>query len=260
MLWDVLSASVLFAILIKGVRDRRIVYSRNLALSAAFLGAMFLVLPRIVFGSAYADMRLAPFALAIAVIALRPRPGVSPRSMATLAVLGLAFFGARLAGTTWSYWLYDQRYDRVLTALDKLPDRARVVSFVGRRCSDDWAYSRLEHIPGMLLVRKLAYTNDQWSMAGAQQLTTRYFAAGGYAHDPSQVVTDRRCRGEWWRPVAMALNNFPRGAFDYVWLLNPPAYNPELVKGMTPIWRNGRDTLFRIDDRTQPQPVVLTPR
>ncbi|MFS0771964.1 hypothetical protein [Sphingomonas sp. 1P08PE] len=259
MLWDVLSASVLFAILIKGVRDRRIVYSRNLALSAAFLGAMFLVLPRIVFGSAYADMRLAPFALAIAVIALRPRPGVSPRSMATLAVLGLAFFGARLAGTTWSYWLYDQRYDRVLTALDKLPDRARVVSFVGRRCSDDWAYSRLEHIPGMLLVRKLAYTNDQWSMAGAQQLTTRYYAAGGYAHDPSQVVTDRRCRGEWWRPVAMALNNFPRGAFDYVWLLNPPVYDPALVKGMTPIWRSGRDTLFRIDDRTQPPPVTLTP-
>ncbi len=253
--WDIASACVLFAILIKSVRDRRIVYSRNLALSAAFLAAVFLVLPRIVFGSAYADMRLAPFVFAIAVIALRPRPGVSMRSAATLAMLGLCFYGARLAGTTWSYWLYDQRYDSVLTALDKLPDRARVVSFVGRRCTDDWAYSRLEHVPGLLLERKLAYTNDQWSMAGAQQLTTRYHAARGYAHDPSQVVTDRHCRGEWWRPVAMALNNFPRDAFDYVWLLNPPVYDAALTRGMTPIWRSGRDVLFRIDDRTQPPPV-----
>jgi len=247
--WDVASATVLFLILLKGVRDRRIEYSRNLGLSAALLFAVFLILPRIVFGSAYADMRLAPFALAIAVIALRPRGGLSFRGAATFATLGLVFFGARLAGTTWSYWLYDRSYDRTLAALAHVPERARVVSFVGRRCRDDWAYSRLEHIPGMLLVRKLAYTNDQWSMAGAQQLTARYYAARGFAHDPSQIVTDRRCRGEWWRPIDMALEKLPRDAFDYVWLLQPPRYDPALVRGMTPVWRDGTSTLFRIDDR-----------
>ncbi|WP_447411781.1 hypothetical protein, partial [Clostridium perfringens] len=83
-------------------------------LSALFLCAVYLLLPRIVFGSAYADMRLAPFALAIALIALRPRRGLSLRGASTLAALGLAFFGIRMAAQTVSYWLYAKSYDRTL--------------------------------------------------------------------------------------------------------------------------------------------------
>ena len=247
MAWDMLSATLLFVILAKGVRDDRIEYSRNLGLSALFLLAVFIVLPRIVFGSAYADMRLVPFALAIALVALRPKRGLSIRGAAVFASLGLLFVGARLAGTTWSYVLYDRSYDRALAALPHVPRGAPVVSFVGRTCRDDWAYSRLEHVPAMLLVRRLAYTNDQWSMAGAQLLTTRYRAAGGFQHDPSQVVTDRACRGEWWRPINKALATFPRDAFDYVWMLQPPAYDPALTRGMTPVWRDGTSVLLRVD-------------
>jgi hypothetical protein len=252
MAWDMASATVLFLVLFKGVRDDAIEYSRQLGLSALFLLAVFVLLPRIVFGSAYADMRLAPFMLAIAMIALRPRRGLSFRGAATFAAIGLAFYGARIAVTTWSFWLYDREYDRVLTAVDHLPRGARVVSFVGRRCQDDWAYSRLEHVPALLLERKLAYTNDQWSMAGGQLMTVRYRAAAGFAHDPSEIITDRRCAREWWRPVSWALAAFPRDAFDYVWMLNPPPHDPALTGGLTPIWRSGRDVLYRVDDRVSP--------
>ena len=254
MPFDLLSVAALFVILVTGFTDRRIEYSRHLGLSALFLLAVYILLPRIVFGSAYADMRLAPFAIAIALIAIRPRPGLSFRGAATFAAVGLAFFGVRLTGTTASYWLYDRSYDRALTALDHVPPGARVVSFVGRRCADDWAYTRLEHMPAMLMVRRLAFSNDQWSMAGAQQLTTVYRAARGFAHDPSQMVTDRQCFGEWWRPINRALARFPRDAFDYVWLLHPPPYDPALVAGLTPVWRDGADVLFRVDDRRQPEP------
>ena len=252
MWFDLLSLAVMVMVLIDGFTDRRLQYSRHLGLSAIFLLAVFIGLPRIVFGSAYADMRLAPFVLAIALIAIRPRVGLSFRGAATFASIGLAFWGVRLAGTTASYWLYDRSYTQALPVLDALPAGARVVSFVGRRCADDWAYSRLEHVPALLLERKFAYSNDQWSMAGAQQLTTRYLAAKGFAHDPSQIVTDVKCRGEWWRPIDRALNRFPRAAFDYVWLLHPPAYDPALVKGLTPVWRRGADVLYRVDNRTQP--------
>ncbi len=261
--WDMASATVLFLILFKGVRDERIQYSRQLGISALFLLAVFILLPRIVFGSAYADMRLAPFMLAIAVIALRPKHGLSFRGAATFAALGLAFFGARLLGTTISFALYDREYDRVLTALDRLPQGARLVSFVGRRCQDDWTYTRFEHLPAIALERRLAYANDQWSMAGGQLLTVRYFAARGFAHDPSEIVTDRRCRGEWWRPVSWALAALPRDAFDYVWMLNPPPFDPALAQGLTPIWRNGRDVLYRVDGRQPPFVLrngVISPR
>ena len=87
---------MLFLVLLKGVRDERVEYSRNLVLSAAFLAVVYVLLPRIVFGSAYADMRLAPYVLAIALIALRPRRGLSFRGASTLAIVGLLFFVVRI--------------------------------------------------------------------------------------------------------------------------------------------------------------------
>ena len=262
---DIASAAIIYLIvstatytvIFRRRRGAAIEYSRNLGLSALFLLAVFVVLPRIVFGSAYADMRLAPFLIAIAVIALRPRHGISIRGAATLAALGFAFFVVRIAATTASFWLYADSYDRALAALDHVPPGARLITFIGRRCVDDWAYSRLEHLPAIALERKLAYTNDQWSMAGAQLLTTRYTAAGRFAHDPSQIVTDRWCHGEWWRTMSASMAYFPRAAFDYVWVLRPPPYDHALDAGLVPIWRDGRDVLYRID-HSVPPPAVAT--
>ncbi len=260
--FDIASVGVVYLILFKGVRDPNIEYSRNLALSALFLLAVFILLPRIVFGSAYADMRLAPFMMAIALIALRPRKGLSMRGTATLALLGLAFFTVRIAATTVSFWLYDQSYDRELKALEHIPVGARLVSFVGETCHNEWAMSRLEHVPALALERRMAYSNDQWSMAGAQLLTTRYKPARGFQHDPSQIVTHVQCPREWWRPISRSLAKFPRDAFDYVWLIQPPEYDPKLEAGLIPLWRDGSSAVFRID-HSKPGPVLtkaeLTP-
>ncbi|MBZ6381841.1 hypothetical protein [Sphingomonas sanguinis] len=254
MAFDLASVTVLFLVLLKGVRDERVEYSRNLVLSAAFLFVVYLLLPRVVFGSAYADMRLAPYVLAIALIALRPRRGLSLRGASTLAVVGLLFFVVRIGATTVSYVMYSNDYDRVLTALDHVPPRARLLTFVGRQyCADVWPSSRLEHVAGLALERKLAYANDQWSMAGGQLLTVRYAPAKRFAHDPSEIVTEIRCRGQWWRPIDTALKLLPRDAFDYVWLVHPPRYDESLTRGLTPIWRSGRDVLYRIDDR---RPII----
>ncbi|WP_326524917.1 hypothetical protein [Sphingomonas sp.] len=252
MPFDIASVAVLYLILFKGVRDPNIQYSRNLGLSALFLLAVFILLPRIVFGSAYADMRLAPFMMAIAILSLRPRTGMSMRGTATLALAGLAFFLVRTAGTTISFWLYDRSYDRELKALEHLPKGARLVSFVGETCYNQWTMTRLQHIPGMAMVRRLAYTNDQWSMPGAQLLTVRYAAAKRYAHDPSQIVTSTQCPTEWWRPVSISLVRFPREAFDYVWLISPPNYDKRLEQGLIPVWRDGNSALFRIDHSLDP--------
>ena len=254
-LLDIASVGVLFLLLFKAVRDPNIQYSRNLGLSAVFLLAVYILLPRIVFGSAYADMRLVPFLLAIAIVAIRPKPGLSIRGAATVAALGMAFFTVRVAATTLSFFLYDQAYDRELKALDRLPQGARLISFVGETCYNEWRMTRLQHLPALALERKLAYTNDQWSMPGAQLLTVKYAAAKRFAHDPSQIVTDIQCPREWWRPVPWALARFPRGAFDYVWMIRPPAYDPRFEQGLIPVWRDGTSGLYRVDHAV-PAPIV----
>ena len=270
--FDIASNALIGLILYKSFRDRNIEFSRNLGLSALFLIAVFVVLPRIVFGSAYADMRLAPFMIAIAVIAIRPRPlpgdtrllalenpGLNDtqlqsivvarrrRTMTRFAVLGLAFVVARTAATTVSYVLFDHSYSRELKALEHVPVGARLISFVGQNCVADWKMTRLEHLPALALERRMAYTNDQWSMAGAQLLTTKYVPARPFAHDPSQITTLTQCPREYWRPIDRSLARFPRAAFDYVWLISPPPYDAKYTQDLTPIWRDGTSVLFKVE-------------
>jgi hypothetical protein len=246
-LFDLASVGVIFLLMLKAVRDPNLQYSRNLGLSAALLLLVYLLLPRVVFGSAYADMRMVPFLIAIAILAIRPKPGLSMRGATLVAVLGLAFFLARIGATTASFYLYDKAYDRELKALEHVPVGARLVSFVGETCYNEWAMTRLQHVPGLALERRLAYTNDQWSMAGGQLMTVRYRAAKRFAHDPSELVTNVQCPREWWRPIARSLSLFPRDAFDYVWLIRPPAYDKRYEQGLIPVWRDGPSVLYRVD-------------
>ena len=63
-----------WSLIVEALRSRELTFSRNLAFSALVLIAAFVVLPRIVFGSAYADMRLVPYMIAVAA-ARDPLPG-----------------------------------------------------------------------------------------------------------------------------------------------------------------------------------------
>src|SRR3546814_20492942 len=79
-----------------------------------------------------------------------------------------------------------------------------LLGLVGTSCRNVWYGPRFEHLPGFALERRRAFSNDQWSMAGAQLLTVRYHAARGFAHDPSEIVTTAQCPREHlrqvWRP------------------------------------------------------------
>ncbi|MFN3943689.1 MAG: hypothetical protein ACK4K7_02010 [Allosphingosinicella sp.] len=225
----------------------KLVFSRNLAASALFLSIVFVLLPRIVFGSAYADMRLAPYLFAVGLLAIRFPEGSSLRFMRWMAVAGLAFVLVRTGAGTVSAALYDREFDRNLAALDHVPEGARLVSFVARECRQPWAMNRMLHLPGLAIVRRAAFSNDQWTMEGAQLLDVHYRAGRPFIRDPSQIVTARRCGGEVWRPLSLALATFPREAFDYVWLIDPPPYDPALAEGLREIWRDGDSVLFAVE-------------
>jgi len=251
--WFDIGALVLVCLLLLfAIVSRKLTFSRNLVASSLFLAVVFVLLPRIVFGSAYADMRLAPYIFAIALVGIRFRDNAGFHFSRAVAIAGLAFVVARTGGTTASMWLYDRSYDRELAALDHVPHGARLVSFIGRPCTEHWAMTRLLHLPGLGIARRHAFSNDQWTLAGAQLLHIRYRPGLPFIHDPTQIVTRQRCGGEMWRTVDQALAEFPRGAFDYVWLISPPPYNAKLAQGLQPIWRDGSSILYRVEDQSRP--------
>jgi len=245
--FDLAAFAIIVLVIAAAMVSRRLTWSRNLAASALFLSIVFVLLPRIVFGSAYADMRLAPYLFAVALIAIRFPEGGERRLARIIGLAGLAFFLARTAATTASMALHDRAWERELAALDHVPHGARMVSFVGRRCGDAWSMSRQVHLPGLAIVRRRAFSNDQWTMEGAQLLDVHYAAGAPFVRDPSQIVTQRRCRREVWRPIAVALASFPRDAFDFVWLIDPPRYDPALAKDLRPVWRRGTSVLYRVE-------------
>jgi hypothetical protein len=246
--FDVASLFVLVGVIGLAVRHAALSFSRNLATSALTLLAVFVLLPRIVFGSAYADMRLAPYLFAIAIIAIRPKPDASKRFLGAVALAGLAFFGARIAGHTISLGMASARYDRALVALDAMPRGARVAAFTPRTCGFQWSTNRMEHLPALVIVRRQGFSNDQWVVSGANLMTVTKTDAPEFAIDPSQLVVPAPCRGgSPWMTVDQALARLPRAAFDYVWLIDPPRYDIRLTTGMTPVWRDGGDVLYRID-------------
>lgn len=246
--FDLASAALLVALLVVALtcvafRDRRMGFEPRLATGALMLAVIFVLLPRIVFGSAYADMRLAPFMIAVAVLALRPTAGSLAKA---LAVIGAAFFLVRIGATTVSFAIYDRSYDRHLEALSVIPRGARVLSLVGMPCPRKWQSARLEHVPSIAIVRKDAFTNDQWVMPGAQLLRIRYRLGAPYTQDPSQMVPIPRCGLEPQSGWAETLARIPTAAFDYLWIMNvPPALWPE-KPGLRPVWRNEESILYRI--------------
>jgi hypothetical protein len=244
--WDALSIGAVVMMIAVAIRSPRIGFSRTLGAGALLLAFVFVLLPRNLFGSALADMRLAPFVFATALLAARPRAWSDARAVRALALVALLFAGLRLAGNTISFALYDREWDRELAALDHVPRGARIVALTGRPCDESWKRSRLEHLPGLALARGASFANDQFRLAGAQLLTVHYPEAGDFASDPTHVVMPDGCRNYALFPVSEALERLPRRAFDYVWLIDPPDYDPALVRGLDPVWADGASRLFRV--------------
>jgi hypothetical protein len=244
--FDVASVLVIVVVLAEALRNPRLTFSRNLAFSGLVLIAGFIFLPRIIFGSAYADMRLVPYMIAVLILAIRFKTVTSARLGTALAVLGLLYCGVRLASNTISLGMEANRQEALLRAIDHVPMGARVVTMVGDPCGYAWPLPRDSHLGAMVIVRKQGFSNDQWVMEGLNLLDLRYTAAGHFAADPSQRVRRNGCGvGSLWS-IDHALRGVPRQDFDYLWMINVPPFDPMLTEGMKPVWRGDGSILYRL--------------
>jgi hypothetical protein len=225
--------------------SRKLTLSRNLAFSAIVLAVCFAILPRIIFGSAYADMRLVPYLMAVALLAIRFRGAPDRRTAQVLAVLGLVFFATRTAANTISLGIAANDQSAKLQAIDLMPRGARVISMVGMPCQEYWPMLRNGHLGAMVIVRREGFSNDQWLLEGVNLLDLKYRAAGYYAADPSQLVRPNRCRDPLHRMIDVSLAALPRADFDYVWLIDVPPYDPATVADMKPVWRGPGSILYK---------------
>ena len=246
--WFDLGALVLIALLFAyALVDRRLALSRNLAFSALVLLGAFLLLPWTIFGSAYADMRIVPYLMAVAVLAIRFRDQTDRRLAAVLAAAGMALFAAHVAGTAVSLALAADDQRAKLRALMHVPMGARLVTLVGQPCERPWALPRNSHLGAMAIVRRHAFSNDQWAIEGANLLQVKFQDAGPFMADPSQLVRPAQCPTDRLLSVDQALAAIPRNSFDYLWTIDVPPHDAELLAGMRLLWRGPGSALYQFE-------------
>ncbi|MCY7281697.1 MAG: hypothetical protein LH610_12550 [Sphingomonas bacterium] len=257
-LFDQAGLAIVLLVLVFAIVNQRLTLSRNLAFSALVLVVVFLLLPRIVFGSAYADMRLVPFLIATALLGIRFKNATDPRLARNLALLGLAFYLGRVAATTASLAMAANNQSARLTALDHVPRGARLVHLVNEDCSTQWALPRNTHLGAMAIVRRQAFSNDQWQVEGSNLLRVTYTQARYFIADPSQMIEPAGCRPRKTATLEQSLRAIPPGAFDYLWLIDAVPDDPRLLAGATLVWSGPGSRLYRLSGA--PKDVGLGPQ
>ena len=259
MTFDLACVYLLWGLVALGLAGVWVRMNRTLGIAALMLILAYILLPRILFGSAYADMRLAPYVMAVAVIALVLKLP-SRRQAAIVATCATALFVWRLAILTAGFAAHDRANAHQLAALDHVRPGSRVFVEVHLPCLGRWETSRMDHLGAMAIVRREAFVNGQWTDPGAQLVRIKYAPAKGYAEDPTEILRPRWCSDRRSKTYPEGLNNLPRDAFDYVWLIDMPRAYWNSFPGLEPIWTGGRSgILYRVlPPQSQPVPASAT--
>lgn len=239
---DLASLGVILFLLYVAWRDPRLRFAAPLLLPAGLVAGAFLILPRLMMGGAYVDMRLVPAIWMLLLLAVRPAD--DPRLGRVIALAGVAFLAARTTAVTWSYaeQLTERRVD--LSLLPQIPAGSTVLALNYRPCLRNWADGREDHIPAFAIIERDAFVNEQWAIAGQHILKVTYKKAGPFQADPSQHVYPSACAEEG-RSLTRALASFPRNAFHYVWLNGIRLKAPRRF-GVETVWGQGRSTLYEV--------------
>ncbi|RNJ62562.1 MAG: hypothetical protein EDM03_14165 [Porphyrobacter sp. IPPAS B-1204] len=218
MVLDVLSFFGLVVTIYWAIRNPAIRIDKRLGIAALLCFACFLILPKQVFGSLSADLRLMPYVLMIALLAI-PTAQLGRKTIGILTVAALVFFTGRTLATTAAYVADEDRVNAVLPAIDALPQGARVAFFSAAPCKQTWALPVLDHVAGVAHARRSVFVNNQWQVPGASPLTVHYAAAGRFAHDPSHLVLADGCDRDFYPFLSAVLAELPYDAFTHVWIV-----------------------------------------
>ena len=176
----------------------------------------------------------------------------------SLTLVGLGFYLVRIVSTTASLAIAANNQSARLAVLDHVPRGARLVHLVNEDCATLWTLPRNTHLGAMAIVRRHAFSNDQWGIEGTSLLSIRYAAAGRFRFDPSQMVRPRQCANAKSFTLDQSLRAIPPGAFDYLWLVDTAAPDPGLLAQATLVWSGPGSRLYRLGG--SPKDIGLGPQ
>jgi hypothetical protein len=251
-LYDLLCVTVIAFLLWTAIRSPRLRFVGVLAVPALLGLVAFLLLPRLFQGGAGVDMRILPYATALALLAIEVPPG-NPSLSRRVAVFGTAFFGLRMLMTTAAFVLFAQGQTVALRAIEAIPRAAAVLVLVDEPSLESWYNPRLSHVAGIAIARRRVFTNEQWSLAGQQLIRPLHPRAAPFDRDPSQIVHPPGSDDESV-DLDKAIAAFDRCTFQRIWTIGFPAGRARAAD-LRVIWSDGRSAVYAVD----PAPATCRP-
>ena len=242
---DLLSLQALTLLAYWAFRNKRSSIDWRLGFAALFCAVSFFILPARVFGSYFADMRLVPYAYALALLAIFPRD-FSRHQMRWLTGLALVFLVGRTAITTSALVRREHTLSSALMTVDAVPKGARLATLVIEPCTAEWAPPLLWHIGSMALLRRSAFVNDQWQEPGMSLLSIRFPKAPSFERDPSQLVQPDDCTNAKYPRLSDRMKALPHNAFSNVWIIGDLPHDLPHFAGLRLLDHQGSGALFSI--------------
>lgn len=201
---DYASVAGIGLVLAASLAWRRIDGRLGWAMIIMLLGSI--AMPRHIFGGDFADARLIYSGLLVGCLALTWQ---APRWLLWLAP---ALFLVRLGYTTNDWRKESAETERLLAAVDHLPQGARVANLVVTPLRV-WGFNSQEHIGGYAVVRKDVLINAHFAVPGIHMISLKQGGPG--FRDPSQRLL-------WKRGTPIDLTNWqPAQGMDWLWFVGP---------------------------------------
>lgn len=245
---DAISVLLVWLVLIAALVRKDLLFDRRLGLVAAAMLLTYLAMPAMLMGSYHSDVRIAPYAIALSLLSVRPAAATA--FTRGLGIAAICFLIARTGYVAASYASLDRAWSAQLEAIDHVAPGSKLFALARVACLPNWEGDRMDHLNRMALVRRQAFTNGTWPPPGSQTLFIHPAMAAGYkgkaADNGSQMLMPPACRLDPSNTISGALASFPRDRFDYVWLIDvPPAFWPTRT-WLQPIWHGPKGILYRI--------------
>jgi len=195
----------------------------RLAMGGALLVLATLLGPSTALGSWGADLRLAPYAVMVCVMAIGP--AADARREKLLLALGASLFVLRSAWISAQWHAASRQYEARLAILDGVPRHARLGFLVmADRCRTPWTMKADRKLGAYAIVRRDAFSNTLFQIPGADIMILRDPAARVTWTDGSQEIA-RLCpqgapdMAELGRRMA----RMKQAGFDHLWVAGLPA-------------------------------------
>ncbi|MCJ8191031.1 hypothetical protein [Sphingomicrobium aestuariivivum] len=215
---DLAMASMTVLLLVGATLSNDFAWRRTMLLwFAGLLTLVFFAMPRVLFGSAFSDFRMAPVMLLAFFLAL---DGVRRKDRALIAAVALGFGLLKLATTSASTLIWSDRIaaQRAVIA-DLAPGTRLFAHYAPRECRTIWPLRRNAHIGGFHIAENSGYANNMWEISEASPLKLRE-AADRTKSDPHTFAWSDNCETRAPALFRAILEDLPRERYDYVWLVD----------------------------------------